>query len=185
MMLLLIACLIGMSRIDREEWAGQEEIGCAALASTRISKGGMLANIVDTQSMEALTHQPMSWQDQGTGTAPPWIVVLTTMPVDQTAIFVVHIKLIILVWQMPVSHLDGNLVTGFAIGEFTLITTCFQQIIITNCTQISKALSANHCTTCSPTLLINQHCCTMKKCRMCSTNICALWSMGQIGLWSA
>lgn len=85
----------------------------------------MLASIVDTQSMVALTHQPMSCQDQGTGTAPPRIVALTTMPADQAAIAVVHIKMIIracrpleIMEQMPVSHLDGNLVTGFATGEF-------------------------------------------------------------------
>ena len=136
--LLLIYPFFGMLSI--EEWAGQEEIGCAVPASTWISKRGMLASIVDTQSLVALTHQHMCWQDQGTGTALPWIVVLTTMPADPAAIDVVHIKMIILPWQplqimeqMPVSHLDGNLVTGFAIGEFNIhshLLLSFQQIMV-------------------------------------------------------
>ncbi|KAF5459133.1 hypothetical protein F2P56_023113 [Juglans regia] len=82
----------------------------------------MHAEIVDTLSMEALTHQRMDitgqkcWQATGIAT-----VVLTTTPADQAASSAVQIKVITLAWQalefmnpMGVSHLDGNLVTGFA-----------------------------------------------------------------------
>lgn len=84
----------------------------------------MHAKFVDTLSMEALIHQHMDitgqkcWQETGIAT-----VVLTTMPADQAASSVVRIKVIIPALEalqfmnpMVVSHLDGKLVTGFALG---------------------------------------------------------------------
>lgn len=96
----------------------------------------MHAKVVHTLNLEALTQQLTDttrlkpWQ--GTGIALPWTVELTTLPADQAALDVVHWKMVTLVdlgetWMaledmvlIAITLQGGKLVTGFALGQFTL-----------------------------------------------------------------